>query len=135
MAPLPFIKLAAVLFKEISKPLAAEIKRRAQGTFNCIKRGLSGWRWSFLQSRLNAVEIFPDGMPYRMQSMKNSNAIQSCWDARGRARRSGQKSGCGAIASRRWACDDCCWCLAGTLGISAGSLLSIAVIGASNIVG
>ena len=32
MAPLPFIKLGAVLFKELSKPLAAEIKRRSQGT-------------------------------------------------------------------------------------------------------
>ena len=30
MAPLPFIKLAAVLLKEVSKPLAAEIKRKAQ---------------------------------------------------------------------------------------------------------
>jgi hypothetical protein len=30
MAPLPLFKLFAVLFKEISKPLAAEIKRRSQ---------------------------------------------------------------------------------------------------------
>ena len=30
MAPLPLFKLAAVLLKELSKPLAAEVKRRTQ---------------------------------------------------------------------------------------------------------
>lgn len=69
MAPLPVIKLAAVLLKEVSKPLAAEIKRRAQEHAAAKRVAIVMGRW--WEGMSQRAEIFVRG--HRVKELKPIN--------------------------------------------------------------